>query len=262
MFKAASFGPFELDFPKRELRKQGIRPDVWASIRTEKTHDLSVQLALTKFGKRPRFSMLTRDVQRDVRDFFGTYRMACNIADETLFQAGNRAAIESACRGSPIGKKTPTALYLHVTALHSLVPILRIYEGCARTLTGYLEGANIVKLHRDKPAVSYLWYPNFDDDGHPSLSGAFIVYLDSLQVHYRDYSQLENPPILHRKEEFVLETYPNRNLFSELTRQEEVLRLYDNPAEIGTALGWEYVLRLKGVTIRGHRVSSTDKGEQ
>lgn len=82
---------------------------------------------------------------------------------------------------------------------------LRIYEGCARTLTGYLEGANIVKLHRDKPAVSYLWYPNFDDDGHPSLSGAFIVYLDSLQVHYRDYSQLENPPILHRKEEFVLE---------------------------------------------------------
>ena len=75
-------------------------------------------------------------------------------------------------RGSATGKKTATALYVHATAVSQLSPVLRAYEGCAKVLTGSLEGANVVKLHRDKAAVSYLWYPDFDEDGHPALAGS------------------------------------------------------------------------------------------
>src|SRR4051812_47949309 len=40
-------------------------------------------------------------------------------------------------------------------------PILRVYEGCGRALTGEVEGATLVKMHR-KPQVSFLVYPDFD----------------------------------------------------------------------------------------------------
>jgi hypothetical protein len=42
---------------------------------------------------------------------------------------------------------------------------------------GTVEGANLVKLHRLKPKVSYLAYPEFDGD--PALAGALVVPLNS-----------------------------------------------------------------------------------
>jgi len=47
------------------------------------------------------------------------------------------------------------------------------------------------------------------------------VNLSSLYVHFRDYSSSDNPPILHRKETFVDQTYPNYEKFAKLTAQEE-----------------------------------------
>src|SRR4028118_1836316 len=36
------------------------------------------------------------------------------------------------CRESKVGKKLPTAFYVHVSALPTLNPVLGIYENCAR----------------------------------------------------------------------------------------------------------------------------------
>lgn len=58
-------------------------------------------------------------------------------------------------------------MYLHCSALESLEPLLRIYEGCARAYLGTIEDANVVKLHRFSGEVSYLAYPDFDTDPHP-----------------------------------------------------------------------------------------------
>jgi DNA phosphorothioation-associated putative methyltransferase len=226
----------------------------WESVEKERSEDLGVHLALSRFGRRPKFSSLSRSLQYDIRAFFGTYAKACRVADELLFRAGKRDEVDLAARDAPAGKKTPTSLYVHVTALDVLASVLRVYEGCARVLTGHLEGANVIKLHRDKPAVSYLWYPTFEEEAHPTLAGAFIVYLDTLQVRYRDYSIVDNPPILHRKEEFVTADHPHREMFSSLTAKEVELGLYENPAEIGTRNGWAATLAAKRAAIRGHEV--------
>jgi len=53
-----------------------------------------------------------------------------------------------ACKRSTIGKLLPDDLYVHRSALDSLDPILRIYEGCGRTYLGEVEGANLIKIHR------------------------------------------------------------------------------------------------------------------
>src|SRR5262245_36010055 len=74
------------------------------------------------------------------RAFFGSYAGACRRVDEQFFQAGDPAAVDEACRQSPVGKLLPNALYVHRSALESLDPLLRIHEGCARAYLGEIDG--------------------------------------------------------------------------------------------------------------------------
>jgi DNA phosphorothioation-associated putative methyltransferase len=227
----------------------------WETIRQERAQDLLIYLALERFNGRPRFSVLPPDLQLDVKAFFGTYTRACATADNLLFSVGNLTAIDAACREAACGKLTPEALYVHTSALAHLPPILRVYEGCARAYIGTVEHANVVKLHRRMPQISYLSYPGFDRDPHPALLGSLVVHLQTLQVRSLDYSTANSPPILHRKEEFVPADYPLRTKFTRLTQQEERWGLYADPVSIGTKRKWDELLAEKGVRLSGHRLT-------
>src|SRR5262249_11931378 len=156
-----------------------------------------------------------------------------------LFKAGDRESIDRACQQSSIGKCTRDALYVHTTALAHLVPLLRVYEGCARVLTGTVANANIVKLRRDKAQVSYLSYPDFDVAAHPALAEVTTADLPVLRVDHYDYRDSTNPSILHRKDAFVTQDYPGRERFVRLTQQEERRGLLDAPVPIGRRQQWE-----------------------
>jgi hypothetical protein len=70
------------------------------------------------------------------------------------------------CKTSAIGKKLSNSLWVHVSALDALDPLLRLYEGCA-SRTNMLriasnsrpEEATVVKFHTSKPKITYLFYP-------------------------------------------------------------------------------------------------------
>jgi DNA phosphorothioation-associated putative methyltransferase len=192
----------------------------------------------------------------DIRSLFPTYAIACEHADRLLLQVGDRNDREAAFQESVIGKLTGSALYVHVSAVHRLPVLLRLYEGCARAFVGAVEGTTLVKLHRMKHQVSYLSYPRFDQDAHPVLAGSLVVRLRDLVVDYRDYGTWTDPPLLHRKELFVADDYPKRALFARLTAREERLGVLADGAGIGTVSGWNATLQRAGVTIRGHRVVS------
>jgi hypothetical protein len=228
--------------------------DRWHAVEERARHDFLVYLALAAFDGRPRFSDLPGDLQYDVRDFFGNYKSACAEADRLLFGAGKRESIDIACRTSPFGKLTSEALYVHAGAVARLPGILRIYEGCARTLTGTVDGATILKIHRLKAQVSYLSYPTFDTDPHPALATVVIGRLGGLEVTFRDFRESNNPPILHRKELFVPEDYPGRDKFARLTAQEERYGLLEDATGIGTREAWSDRLARAGLSLRGHRV--------
>lgn len=228
--------------------------DQWAAVRAERTQDLLLYLALERFGGRPRFSELPADLQLDVREFFGNYSHACEEADKLLFAVGDMDVVDETCRGSPVGKETPEALYVHVSALDSLPHLLRVYEGCARACVGVIDGANVVKLNRWRPRISYLCYPDFEKTAHPALLGSLRVDLQRFQADYRDYSASENPPILHRKEQLVGADHPLREKWLKLTAQEETYGVYADTKTIGNRRGWETALALAGIAVRGHRV--------
>jgi DNA phosphorothioation-associated putative methyltransferase len=226
----------------------------WQRISDARAQDLLVYMALARFEKRPRFSLLPESLQLDIRAFFSNYTRACALADKLLFSAGNRETIEEACRSSDLGKLTPTALYVHSDALGHLSPVLRVYEGCARTLVGNVETANIIKLHIQEPKISYLAYPEFEDQAHPALRFSLLAHLGTFQLDRRDYSESANPPILHRKEEFVSRDHPMRPRFARLTKQEVAHGLFEHPTDIGTRRAWEAILHEKGLRIKGHRL--------
>lgn len=231
-----------------------VDADQLAKVCSDRIDDLLVYLALGRFDKRPRWGNLPRPLQTDIRAFFAAYANACKKADDLLFSVGNREKLDEALRTSPIGKLTGNALYVHQSALDLLAPPLRVLEGCGRAIIGTVEAANIIKLHRDKPRVSYLAYPGFDKIAHPPLRSSLVVDLQTFRVDVRNYTDSPNPPILHRKEEFVAPAYPRHATFRRLTKAEENLGLFATPQSIGTAEGWAGTLAAAEVVIRGHRL--------
>ena len=238
--------------------QQATGREQWDEITNERSQDLLVYLALSRFGGRPSFGDLPEVMQLDVRSLFGNYRRACAEADELLFSIGKQDIVSKACQASLLGKCTQEALYVHIDTVAGLPALLRVYEGCARAYVGSVEGANILKMHRQKPQVSYLSYPDFETDPHPALQESLKVRFTGLQIEYRDYRDTSNPFILHRKEAFVAPDHPLRPKFEKLTRQEEVKGLYENTRIIGTRDGWNAVLNARGFRLRGHQLVRTD----
>jgi DNA phosphorothioation-associated putative methyltransferase len=226
--------------------------ETWEAIARRRREDLLVYLALARFRKRPAFSLLPLTLQRDVKAFFGAYTKACAEADELLFKAGAPSTIDEACKRATVGKLLPDDLYIHRSALDSLEPLLRIYEGCGKAYLGEVEGANIIKIHRRSGKLSYLVYPDFEVDPHPSLLRCVKLNLRTLQIECYDYSQSTNPPVLHRKESFLPPSDPLRVKFARLTAQEEKHSLLDDPTGIGTRDGWARRLNERGFALRGH----------
>ncbi len=235
------------------LIKKVVGNSYWAEHESRARDDFLVYLALAAFNGRPKFRELPEELQYDARDFFGNYRDACDAADELLFGVGKLEMVNAACRDSSFGKSTPEALYVHVQGTNQLPPLLRVYVGCAEMLTGSVSDATLLKIHREKPQVSFLSYPMFDSDPHPTLAASVIARLRDLRVDYRDYSGRENPPILHRKETFVPSDYSLREKFARLTLQEENHGLL-NSNTIGTQNGWQQALEESGFETRGHRL--------
>lgn len=237
--------------------KEATGPEQWERIVFERTQDLLVYLALSRFSGRPALSELPDVMQLDIRALFGSYRQACSQADELLFSIGKQEIVSQTCQTSRIGKCTSEALYIHVSALSELPALLRVYEGCARAYVGSVDEANLLKLHRQKPQVSYLTYPDFESAPHPALRESLKVRFTGLQIEYRDYRDSANPFILHRKETFVAPDYPLRPKFERLTKQEEAKGLFENPRVIGTRNGWNAELVSRGLRLRGHQVVRT-----
>lgn len=236
------------------LVQRGHDPEEWKQIIVARGEDLLIFLALSRFDGRPRFGQLPVTVRRDVKSIFSTYRNACEQADVALLAVGDTSRVLRAAQRSPVGKLTPSAIYVHTSTLDNLPPLLRLYEGCARRYVGRVEEANLVKLHTNEPMISYLSYPEFESAPHPALARSLTVHLQTFRLRERDYRTSKNPPILHRKEAFLATEHPLHAKFSRLTRQEESKGLFDETSRIGTRQGWEQRLKDKGVTLRGHRV--------
>jgi DNA phosphorothioation-associated putative methyltransferase len=122
------------------------------------------------------------------------------------------------------------------------------------SLSRHRRRANLIKLHRESGKVSYLAYPDFETDPHPTLQRSVKLSLRTREIDCFDYTASTNPPILHRKETFLTTDHPLHAKFARLIQQEENHGLLDDTATIGTKDGWQARLDATGFVPRGHRL--------
>ncbi|WP_084464191.1 DNA phosphorothioation-associated putative methyltransferase [Microtetraspora fusca] len=216
--------------------------------------DTLLFLALELFHGRGPVSSLPLSVQLDVRTFFSSYAEACKRADQLLFKLRDGAYIRHAMAGSPAGKFTATALYVHRRAVHRMPTVLRLYEHCASIAAGRPPEWTVAKLRHQGRGVSWLNYPDFDSDPHPRLVSSYTVDLQTLKSSFLSYADSTNRPLLHRKHEFLAPDDPHVPKYLRLTEAEVRAGLYEQPHLIGTEEGWERELHRCGRSLKGHRL--------
>ncbi len=248
---SSEFGTLRRAF---QIVLQATNPQEWDAISDRRRQDLLVYLALSHFGRRPKLRDLTLVVQNDIKSLFGSYQQACAAADLMLMSLGNLEIIAERCKSSQVGQQRSNSLWVHVSALDSLDPLLRLFEGCASRTIGRPQEANVVKFHFRKPKISYLFYPDFDTNPHPALHTSMAIDLRDLHVYYRDYDLNDNPPLLHQKDSMVATDYPLYEKFAKLTRQETDWGLLDDLRQIYDQRGWQKCLEEHCAELKGHRV--------
>jgi len=146
-----------------------------------------------------------------------------------------------------IGKKLPTAIYIHSSNLPALPIQLSslIIDTCDKFKISDKHW-NVIKLYLRDFKIVYLNYPHFEDNSYPSLHTSQIIDLQNNTSRVSDYSKSDNPPILHRKETFVPKDYPLRKQFEDITNEGVAIGLYENTKRIGFKQNWERLIKSKG----------------
>lgn len=158
------------------------------------------------------------------------------------------------------GKSLPTAIYLHKSSLAEALPaeLLSFITNTINKLE-VKQPWNLIKLYKRDLKFTLLNYPDFDEYAYPALHTSHTIDVDELTIKTTNYSNSNNPPILHRKETFVLPSYPHFTLFKDITEEGEQIGLYQNTKNIGFKQQWHNLIKRKGYELdeqgRLHKVA-------
>ena len=124
----------------------------------------------------PPIRVLPEETQADIRMLWPNYKASIQSGVEFLFRLGKPGAIQHQCKLSLVGKKLPDSLYIHHSAEEQLPPLLRLIILAARQIVGELD-YDLVKIALDGKKLSFLSYPEFESNAHPSLAYSVRVFL-------------------------------------------------------------------------------------
>lgn len=151
-----------------------------------------------------------------------------------------------------VGKRVGGALYVHHSAVDSLLPK---HSGLIAAAAKHVPQGNwnVAKIElSDGRAVSLLDYEDFADHAFPALRQSRRVDLKTGAVTVRRYGM--NPPILHRKELLLKPDALRRDIYVALTRELERRGLFVDMTRRGRQVAWEAALAQAGIEVRDHRV--------
>jgi len=142
-------------------------------------------------------------------------------------------------QGLRLGKRLPTALYVHRSLIVSLPQIMRaLVSGALEERTETVEW-NVFKFALNGTRLSLLNYPGFDEEAFPRLRRSVSYALSSGTCSFREYAQDDRAFVLHRKELFVSGDYPLRDEFELITREVEDAGLLRDTSAIGRLGQWK-----------------------
>ena len=203
--------------PKRALRllfAQG-REDAFARAEAIRKADTLVYLASANLRRRVPFKHVSPPLRADIKSFFGDYKRGLEMGLELLFASGDTGELEVACEETKLGWQDEQALYVHVSLLNELPPVLRAYVACAESLYGDAAQADLVKLHKSSGKVTFLLYDDFTGKPLPQLRLRVKVNLRSRWTQINDHSG--DSQMLCWKERFLHPQHPDRGRMDEIS---------------------------------------------
>jgi DNA phosphorothioation-associated putative methyltransferase len=148
------------------------------------------------------------------------------------------------------GKKLPSAIYLHRSEIESVLSVtLLSYIFDTINKLNITEPWNLLKLYKRDFKITLLNYPDFDTYAYPALHTSITIDLEEQTKRKANYQKSDNPPILHRKETFVLANYPLIESFKVITAEGEAIELYKNAKTIGFKQQWQKLINRKGYQL-------------
>ena len=159
----------------------------------------------------------------------------------------------------PYGKRLPSDIYIF---RHSRSLGKKDFDKFIETIIKQLEVGeefNLLKFKTNEFKISFLSYPLFFTDAHPSLAKSMTVDLVRGKTREQSYAKQLNPPILHRKECFLPTDHPSWEEFHKLSMDEEKAGLLEDSKLIGFKENWENRLNERGYEVTGHELKKTKK---
>lgn len=157
------------------------------------------------------------------------------------------------------GKRLPDAIYIHKSAFKTESITLKDFIASKINSMGVENYSwNIIKLFKKEFKASLLYYPDFFTSSYPALQTSVILNFIDGTYKRRNYEFSDNPPILHRKETFLLPNHPMVPLFQELTREGEAAGLYKNSRLIGFKKNWQELIEKQGYKLVNGRLIGCD----
>jgi len=141
------------------------------------------------------------------------------------------------------GKKLLYKNYIHKSAFEDESSGLKDFISSGTSSMG-LESHpwNILKLFKKEFKAFLLHYPNPFSSSYPALQTSIILNFIYRTYKKRKYEFYDSPPILHRKETFLLPDHPIAPLFQELTREGKAAESYRNNKFIGRKKNWHELI--------------------
>ena len=151
------------------------------------------------------------------------------------------------------GKRLPGAVYIFRPRPSDVSPDLWATIRRAEIAAQPDPSWNLLKIHTDQFAVTFLSYPDFDTRSASGFGGGDQDQSEHrLGAAHRLSRSGPNPPILHRKETFLPPDDPRIPDFAALTKREEEAGLYRDPSRIGLRVQWLTLLKRLGLAYEGH----------
>jgi DNA phosphorothioation-associated putative methyltransferase len=232
--------------------------------RLSRLDDLRIYFAECQFRQCPTYRHLEAGLQRDIKVFFGDYRLAMEEGKALLYAAGRREAIAEACsKAAEQGLgwlEEGESLQLHTRLIPQLPPVLRVYVNCGLKLYGDPENADLIKIHIRSGKLTLMRFDDFLGHPLPRLLQRIKLKLREQDFDVFDYGGgtvnppplgeggvreekiSHTPPYLYRKSRYLNEEMPNYAEQLAFDEAMESLKLFDldgygpKPCEFDTRL--------------------------
>ncbi len=236
-FIVRAFGSLEkaVQATRAELHAETVQA---SAERRKKSLVVALARVLIRNAGKAKMSDLSAEQHADVKLFFGNFSAALTATMQELQKLSSLENISSYINLSQVGKILPDDIYIHKDSILFAPDMLQILTELALIVLPSDIDWNIVKIARNGHHLSFLYYPDFENNPHPALSHSMKVMLTNQKLTWRDYGSSENPPILHRKETFLHSAHSLFEQFSALTQEEEEAGLLTPPVP-GNREQWE-----------------------